>query len=322
MTRIPLACALSGLVLLTLFACGDDAASPPAGGTPDAEAGTIVENEDSGSQQDSGADTSAPNCRVVKAPAIATTVNAAAVAEASGVAVSTKNAGVYWVHNDSGDSARAFAINADGSLAATLAYDAAFPTDVEDMAIEDQGGGTSFLYFADFGDNPENRANIVIHRIAEPSVAGGGTITVTSEKMTVTYADGPHNAETLLFDPISKDLYIATKKTGGPSAIHRIGAFAAGSATTTAVGSVPIALATGGEISRDGSIIAIRSYTTAFVWKREAGETVAAALARAPCEYPMIGEPQGESLAFVPDGSGYVTLSEGASPPIRLHAFQ
>ena len=49
-----------------------------------------------------------------------------------------------------------------------------------------------------------------------------------SEKMTVVYADGPHDAETLLFDPSTKELLIATKSIGSGSAVHRVGPVAAG----------------------------------------------------------------------------------------------
>ena len=38
------------------------------------------------------------------------------ITECSGLAVSRKNPGVLWVHNDSGDSARLFAVKEDGTL--------------------------------------------------------------------------------------------------------------------------------------------------------------------------------------------------------------
>jgi hypothetical protein len=84
------------------------------------------------------------------------------------------------------------------------------------------------------------------------------------------------------------------------------------------VAGVPL-LPTGGDISPNGSLIAIRSYGAVWVWDRAEGESVADALARAPCEAPSVLELQGEAIAFDADGRGYTTLSEGASPP--LHRF-
>lgn len=282
--------------------------------------------EEAGAPEEGGAedDGAAPSsCPVAGAASTTGTITAPEVKETSGIVQSARNPGVFWVHNDSGDTARVFAVKADGTLLATLAYDTAKPTDVEDIAIEDVSADQSFLYLGDIGDNAEARAQLTIHRVAEPKLGGspGAQLTATSEKMTVTYADGPHNAETLLFDPVTKDLFIATKKTGGPSAIHRVGPFTpGGSVKTEKIASVAIDLATGGEISRDGRLVAIRNYgPSAFVWPRAEGETLTAALSRAPCKLPIMkGEPQGEAFAFLAANDGYVTISEGASPELHV----
>lgn len=251
-------------------------------------------------------------------------LDAAEIDEASGIVASALNPGIFWVHNDSGDSARAFAIDQKGARKLTLAFDTAAAVDIEDIAVEDAADGSSYLYFADIGDNAAARASLVIHRVREPKLAAATTsLTVTSEKMTVKYGDAPHDAETLLFDPLTRELFIATKVVLGSSSIHRVGPFAAGTtATTSRIAGVPVTLATAGEISRDGSRIAIRNYTTsASLWTRAPGESLAAALARTPCKIPIATERQGEAFAFLPDGSGYVTLSEGASSALHFGRF-
>jgi hypothetical protein len=78
-------------------------------------------------------------------------------------------------------------------------------------------------------------------------------------------------------------------------------------------------LATGGDISADGSVIAIRTYSTVWVWSRPEGASVADALAGEPCEGDSANEAQGEAIAIDPDGLGYMTVSEGANP--ELHYF-
>lgn len=294
----------------TVLCCSSTTVSPAPGpddaGTPAADAGVL-----------DGA------CPAFGTPTTLGTLEVAAIDESSGLAASSLNAGVYWVHNDSGDVARAFAVSKEGKLLTTLSFDAAMPLDIEDMAIEDVSPERSFLYFGDIGDNDLVRKDVTIHRVAEPKV-GPATVTTPSEKMTVVYPDGAHNAETLLFDPTTKDLLIATKVTGGPSAIHRVGPFVAGMIVTTEkIAEVAIDLATGGEISRDGRFIGIRSYAPkAFLWVRAPGESLAAALARPPCKAPLANELQGESLAFQVGNAGFVTISEGKNPELHVTPFE
>jgi hypothetical protein len=258
-------------------------------------------------------------CPAFGTPSPLGALEAAPIDESSGLAASSLNAGVYWVHNDSGDVARAFATSSEGKLLMTLNFDESMPLDIEDMAIEDDPMDGSFLYFGDIGDNDLVRTQLTIHRAREPKI-GPATLTTPSEKMTVMYPDGAHNAETLLFDPITKDLLIATKVPGGPSAIHRVGPFAAGTTITTEkIAEVAVERATGGDISRDGRFIGIRNYSpNAFVWVRARGESLAAALARPPCSAPVANELQGEALAFQVGNTGFVTISEGKNPELHV----
>ena len=267
------------------------------------------------------ADASTPDltCPTFGAPAVLGTMSAAELDEISGIAASRVNPGVYWVHNDSGDVARTFAIGSDEKLLATLRFDTAMPTDIEDMAIEDSDSG-SFLYLGDIGDNASVRTSVTIHRVAEPVLDGTATLTAVSETMTVKYPDGAHNAETLLFEPNAKELFIVTKVEGGPSAVHRVGPFAAGTAvTTTKIAEIDINLATSGEISRDGRYVVIRNYSpTALVWPRTPGEDLATVLARVPCGAPVATETQGEAIAFQVGNTGFVTTSEGLNQKVSV----
>ena len=60
-------------------------------------------------------------------------------------------------------------------------------------------------------------------------------------------------------------------------------------------------------------------------WDRLAGESVTSAFARPGQAVPVIGppvEPNGEGIAFLPDGKGYVTISEGVNPAIYFFEAQ
>jgi hypothetical protein len=80
------------------------------------------------------------------------------------------------------------------------------------------------------------------------------------------------------------------------------------------VGSVPLepgTLVTAADVTRDGSLVALRSYGAVHLYERPAGEPLWAAFETTPCEGPVPTEQQGESLGFAPDGSSYLTVSEG-----------
>ncbi len=74
-------------------------------------------------------------------------------------------------------------------------------------------------------------------------------------------------------------------------------------------------------MSADGRTIALRSYDRAFVWRRRAGETVAAALRRRPCDADadLLREGQGEALALTADGRAFLTVPEGRRPALRRY---
>jgi len=273
------------------------------------------------------------------------TVASPDLVEISGIAASRMQ-DVIWAHNDSGDTARVFAMGLDGSALATYALNGAEAIDWEDMAIgpgpED---GIDYLYLADIGDNASVRPAIAVYRAREPEFdPAEPSLTVDADAIALTYPDGAHDSETLLVDPVTGDLFIVTKDIlGGPSGLYRASApdasggsivlervavidFAALSPRREVpadAGPLPMALGnvpTGGDISPDGSTIAIRTYGTVWLWHREPGTTIADAFADAPCEGPSAIEPQGEAIAFDGMGRGYFTVSEGVNPP--LHQFR
>jgi hypothetical protein len=255
--------------------------------------------------------------------------------EASGVVASRKTPGLLWIHNDSGDSARVFAVGQDGKNLGIYSFQGASATDWEDIAIGPGATlGESYLYVGDIGDNAMERSNIRIYRVAEPMVnLGGGPQDVTLdnvERFTLAYPDGPHNAETLLVDPLTGDVYIVAKASSGVSPIFRAAAplSSAGTITMEAVGSrtfgaAPLngdPLTTGGDIAALGNLIAVRTYASAYLWRRPSGMSVAQAFQGEPCVIPIESEQQGEAIGFAADGSGYFTTSEFADQPIYFYA--
>jgi hypothetical protein len=93
--------------------------------------------------------------------------------EVSGSIKSTRYPDTYWVHNDSGDSARIFAIHADGSVIAPPKSKTpndgfnvlgAFNTDWEDITSDGDN-----LYISDMGNNHNDRRDLAIYVLPEPN---------------------------------------------------------------------------------------------------------------------------------------------------------
>lgn len=263
-------------------------------------------------------------------------VRARAVVEASGLGVSRNHDGVLWAHNDSGDTARVFALGEDGGRLGTFRLAGARATDWEDLAIGPGADGRDALYLADIGDNAAARQSVTIYRVPEPEVTAGAEAQNTDlegvEAYPFMYPDGPRDAEALFVDGASDSFYVIEKSlAGGPVGIYRgpltvtMGwdADAGALATLERVGTLslppgPANAVTSADMTPAGGAIAVRTYGHVLLWDRPEGDDVVEVLAGPPCEAPVPVEVQGEAIALVPDASGYVTLPEGASPSLSF----
>jgi len=249
-----------------------------------------------------------------------------AVTELSGLALSRTQPGVLWTHNDSGDSARLFALAADGRLRAELAVSNATNIDWEEIAIGDATGDGDALYIGDIGDNLGRRPQIVVYAVPEPSLGDrrGSGVTAPARRTALRYPDGAHDAEALLVDPQSGALVVVTKSFDGEARVYSSRP-RAGAGTLRRAGRLSLGAGeavTAGSVSADGRTVVLRSYGRAFVWTRRAREPLAAALRRAPCVAgsDLISEGQGEALAVNSDGRAFYTVAEGERPPLRRYA--
>jgi hypothetical protein len=253
-----------------------------------------------------------------------------AITETSGIEYGVLNPSITWTHNDSGDTARVFAVNASGVTQRRYTLSGATALDWEDIGIgAGPVAGTPYLYVADIGDNAVARSEVVVYRVPEPAVVAGSTaVTLTGvQALHLKYPDGAHNAESLLVDPATGALTVVAKTAnGGPAVVYAAPAgLTDGSLTTmTAVAILQLPagdtnLVTGGDVSADGTEVAIRTYANVLVWHRDPAQPVASAFATLPCTGPVPNEVQGEAIAFRPDGRGYATISEGTRP--TLHRY-
>lgn len=254
------------------------------------------------------------------------------ITELSGLALSPDQPGVLWAHNDSGDRARVFALRPDGTPLADLDVPGADAVDWEDIAIGPASPGASAraLYLGDIGDNAAARSGIDVYRVAEPRLPATGT-TAPATRLRLRYPDGAHDAETLLVEPTTGELAIVTKRLDGASQIYTASPSAVAQAAAGAVVTLRAdarlqlgfgGMATAGDVSADGRVVAVRTYTALVVWARPKGATLAATLRRPPCRgsVALAGEGQGEALALTRHGDAFFTAPEGRGALIRRYA--
>jgi len=179
------------------------------------------------------------------------------------------------------------------------------PYDAEDLAVGPDGS----LWVGDTGDNEQRRSTvalIVVPARGEP------------ELHRLTYPDGPHDAEALLVDARGVPT-VVTKSVGAagiyqpegpldgvsPTPLVHVGDLALPSSTTTGgpIGGLGSRTVTGGAMTADGRVVALRTYTDAWLFAVPDGGTVVDALRTAPVQVPLPDEPQGEALAFTADGA-------------------
>ncbi len=260
-----------------------------------------------------------------------------ALQELSGLAASRVHDGVLYAHNDSGDTARFFAITADGAAAGEFVLKGELATDWEDVAAGPCDAGRC-LFFADTGDNDAKRAEVALVKVTEPSLPPqpGAPIELSAERVRFVYPDGPHDVEALLVHPESGDAYLVTKVEPGPSAVYKLAApLAAGAvrtATKVATLSVPAGgslLITGGDAHPCGDRLILRTYSGLFEYRAPTGAPFEAAFDAVPVSLtaPSFGEePQGEAVAYLASGLGFVTGSEDplhkAARPLRARACE
>jgi hypothetical protein len=295
--------------------------SPDAAPSPgDVEQGDVIVIAD-GLDDDPDA-----TCQSYSAPQVTGTLPPT-ITEASGMAVSRTQPGVLWVHNDSGDQARIYAIQESGERLATVTLEGTYAYDWEDMAQGPCGDAlpeSTCLYVGDIGDNNKARTYLKVHRVTEPDVGlGDHSIPVEDyDTMTVVYPDGPRDCEALIVDN-NGYVYLLTKEWNDP--IFRL----YGTPFLPGAELVPmqflsehdisdlggtVALVTAASYSTTRNRLLVRTYGAAFEYQLGPGETLSELPWATAHNIPVANEGQGEAIAY--DATGYWHVSEGKEPPI------
>lgn len=218
-----------------------------------------------------------------------------AIVESSGLVVQD---GLFLTANDSGDSGRLFAVDRTGATVGVTHWSEA-PTDVEALAP----GGRGHVWVGDIGDNLANRSEVTIARI--PVGRGDRTVVPTSYRLT--YPHGATDAETLMRNPATGRLYLATKNVFG-GILYAVPRHLTETGTNrlTRVGRVQ-PIATDGAFFPDGRHLVVRDYSSATVYGWPSLQRVGS--------FDLPPQRQGEGIAVGPEAALYLS-TEGVHSPV------
>jgi hypothetical protein len=136
------------------------------------------------------------------------------------------------------------------------------------------------------------------------------------------YPDGSHDAEAILVEPGTLDIYIITKREA-KSQLYKISyPYSTTSENTAqAAGQLPYNFVVSAAITPDGKGVAVKDYLNIYYYPRNAGESVSTVLAKNYTRLTYTPEQQGEALCFSNDGKSYFTLSEKVNAPVSLMVY-
>jgi hypothetical protein len=235
------------------------------------------------------------------------------VPEASGLAVSRRHPGLIWTHNDSGNEPVLFALDGAGILQGRVRVPIR-TRDWEDISAASCSRGQC-LYVGDIGDNDLLRRSIQVYRVAEPEP--GTTQTERPAVITLTYPDGPHNAEAMFV--AGGRLFIVTRdrvgtlyrSTAAPDDVLSDVSRANPNITLQRIGRLGLLAVTDAETSPDGASVAVRTPDEVVIYRT--ADLVGAPDKAQPANRIPINvfrEPQGEGVALGDNGMLYLA-SEG-----------
>lgn len=235
------------------------------------------------------------------------------VDEASGIADSKANPGYIWVEQDSGNPSDLALLSFTGLLHKRINVKPAVNRDWEDLVVANGPySGKQYIYIADIGDNNLTASAYYIYRFPEPASSADTVYEV--DKVSFSYPDGPHDAEAMLVDNTTKDIYIITKQDAS-SRIYKLAypQNIAGNNTAVLAGTLPFNGVTSAAISPDEQELLVKTYTKLYHWRKTKMQTIEQALSASPSTIGYQFEPQGEAICFKNDNKGFFTLSERPS---------
>ena len=261
----------------------------------------------------------------------------------SGLAMSRLNPDVAFVHSEKDVHGLVAVSTKDAEIRGTYSVPIPDQWDWEDIATGPCPTG-SCLFAGDIGRSngkPDPPSTFAVYRVPEPDLADGHTSgTLTGDWFRFRYPDGPRNAEALMVDPVTGQIYVIDKVQDGQSGVYTFpGPLPAPSAETvttlTRVATLHVptwtgdpgnvhastwyAQVTAAAVHPAGDRFVIRTPYKVWEYRAAPGEPLSSAFSASPVALTSpSGEGQGEAIDYAPDGSAYYTVSEAPAPPYTL----
>lgn len=235
--------------------------------------------------------------------------------EASGLVASQANPGFFWTVNDSENGADVFLVDQKMGIKLKCKLSGKTNRDWEDVAIGyDPQTKKNYIYVAEIGDNNARYLHKMIYRFEEPIQGDSSVVTIDPkqiQQVVFRLPEGAKDTEALMIDPLTYDIYVITKREM-PVHVYRLTYPQSMQDTLVAksVTTLPFTQVTAADFSLDGMELLIKNYDSIYYFSRDTSQTVDQMLANRPKVLKYIPEPQGESIAWALDGSGYYTVSE------------
>jgi hypothetical protein len=251
------------------------------------------------------------------------------LSEVSGLACSRTVPGSFWMHNDSGDTARLFLVAPDGKTLAIFSVAGETPRDWEDMCSF-EFDGRNWLLIGDVGDNAhvrgESGPGCRLLLIEEPVCELPKEVERPVEDtlavdavLRFRYPDGPVNCESVAVDTERQEILVLSKtdplncqlyslplqfKSNGPGEVLR------------RVAAPGVAYATAMDVSSDNRRLVIVTMLNGALVERQEFESWADALARPATVMDVPSRVQGETVCFATDNASVLMNSERVNQPL------
>jgi hypothetical protein len=239
--------------------------------------------------------------------------------EASGLAISRRNPGILWAHNDGG-AAVLFALDTLGRVRARVRIQDIDNDDWEDIAVGSCGNGTC-LYIGAIGDNLQGRTDRAVHIIPEPAITDATARPVRS--LRYRFPEQAHDTEALFV--VDDRVYLITKGRSGPITVYALPTAEAGARVTLRPlqsltdGLVQLPdMVTAAAAAPDGKHVLVRTYSSLQLYSFE-NEQLAPLSDRSGYDLQTLKEFQGEGADIDANGVVYLISEKGLgeeAPPL------